>query len=110
MRFRPLGVTDILDEAFRIYRARFPLFAGLALLTALPSAVLSILVINDYVPFYAGLLTTSSPATTAPTHLGLGSLLQYPLSAVMLPFFLGPQVQVAADTILGRPTGFRRAL
>ena len=38
-RMRPLDVGDILDEAFRIYRANFPLMISVALVAALPSII-----------------------------------------------------------------------
>jgi len=36
LRIRALTLMDVLDESFRIYRANFPVLAGLAILLAIP--------------------------------------------------------------------------
>jgi hypothetical protein len=41
LRLRPLDISDLLDESFRIYRRHFLLFAGLSLIFSIPTAALS---------------------------------------------------------------------
>jgi hypothetical protein len=44
MQLKPMGIGDILDTAFRLYRKRFTTFAGIAVVVCLPSSVAAALV------------------------------------------------------------------
>ena len=39
VRFRPMPLSELLDELFRLYRRHFSLIVGVALVVALPVAV-----------------------------------------------------------------------
>ena len=61
-RFRPLTVADLLDEAFRIYRANFPVLAAIAIATYLPQ--LAILLASGTQDVYTAALQHGwTPAT-----------------------------------------------
>lgn len=46
MKFEPMGISDILDTAFQLYRKRFRTFAAIALVVCVPSSFASALLIG----------------------------------------------------------------
>jgi hypothetical protein len=109
LRLRPLQVSELLDETFRMYRGNFWLFAGVSLLLAVPSLVANILA-GNFKTF--GLLFSlfSNPDAFArqsqigpdinPLYLGLS----YLIIVLLLPFTAGANIQAAVDVAQGRPT------
>ena len=113
LRLRPLTLMDVLDESFRLYRANFPLLAGLAVGLAIP-----VLAIN-LVSGSAGVLSSyyqvvTSPLTASPPDLTLSNpfaaLLQYPVALALIPFQTGALFAAAAAIVLGTPVTIVSAL
>jgi hypothetical protein len=107
-RLRPLDLTDVLDEIFKIYRANFPVFAGVSVLLTLPQAVLNMVTGN--VGIYGALIDQlKNPATAtpyAPPDPGLmvfGSLILYLVTFLLSPFSVGAVVAGTCDHVMGRP-------
>jgi hypothetical protein len=103
----------VLDESFRIYRANFPVLAGLAILLALPILVVQLLsgTTNVLSAYYSAVVSASGPP---PTDLTAGNpliaVLQYPVQLAMLPFTVAALFAAAVAIILGRPVTIRSAL
>jgi membrane-anchored glycerophosphoryl diester phosphodiesterase (GDPDase) len=103
---------DVLDESFRLYRANFPLLAGLAIGLVIP--VLAIQLLSGG---YSGLGVLidgfSNPsAATAPLqapNLFL-TLLQYPVQVALVPFQAGGLFAAAVAIVLGTPVSIRSVL
>ena len=106
IRLRPLTVSDLLDETFRIYRANFPLFAGLAIAVAIPTIFFEVIAGTGTV--FATLLSSfSNPAAlSAPVQQSPIGLLQYPVTLILLPFQTGTLVLAAVLVCLGQPVSF----
>jgi hypothetical protein len=117
LRLRPLGLGEILDEVFRIYRRHFGLFCGIALVLSLPTFVVELLNGSpDQYGFLATILgSITNPAALAgqppppPPNLGLLGL-TYLVIVVTLPFSLGAVTWAAIALVLGNPVGVRSAL
>jgi len=116
-RFRPLTVADLLDEAFRIYRANFPVLAAIAIATYLPQ--LAILLASGTQDVYtAALQAMLHPGT--PTETGtipgynplrsLISLLNYPVQLGVAPLQYGAPVLAATWTLLGYRVSLESAI
>jgi hypothetical protein len=117
---RPMDLGEILDNVFRIYRARFPLLAGLAVLVSLPNLLLEYLIGGfsqmGFILNRLGALTSGTgsltvpPPTelTAPTLIGAG--VGYLVLLLLLPFTVATVLKAATSIALGEPTGFRSAL
>jgi len=106
LRLRPLTLMDVLDESFRLYRANFPLLAGLAVGLAIPVLLINLLAGG------AGILDAYYQAITAPvtatTRVFTGgnpfaAVLQYPVQLALVPFQTGALFAAAAAIILGTP-------
>ena len=103
LRLRPLEISDLLDETFRMYRRHFVLFAGISVLLSLPAAALSGLAFG----LLGGLVQTSGTSTAPDLSvftvmlpvLALASLLGIGLS----PFSYGAVMFAAAESAMGRP-------
>ena len=103
LRLRPLEISDLLDETFRMYRRHFVLFAGISVLLSLPAAALSGLAFG----LLGGLVQTSG--TSAPPDLSVFSVM-LPVLAVaallgigLIPFSYGAVVFAACESAMGRP-------
>jgi hypothetical protein len=117
LRLRPLGLGEILDEVFRVYRRHFGLLAGIALVLAVPTLLVQ--VASGSAASFGFLLTLlgglGNPGTLAgqeppaPPNLVLLGLTYLVLLAT-IPFTLGAITSAAIDLVQGRPTGIRRAL
>jgi hypothetical protein len=115
-----MDLGEILDNVFRLYRARFPLLAGLAILVSLPSLLLQYLTGSfSQAGFFmgglgrlasgSGTLTQPPPLElTSSTLIGLG--LGYLVVLVLVPFSIGTVLRAATSIALGEPTTFVGAL
>lgn len=106
IRLRPLTVSDLLDETFRIYRANFPLFAGLAIAVAIPTIFFEIIA-GTGTAFATLLSAFNNPAAlNTPVHQSPIGLVQYPVALILLPFQTGTLVLAAVLVCLGQPVSF----
>jgi hypothetical protein len=104
-RVRPLGLGDVLDEAFRIYRARFGLMFGTALVAGLPGILFGL-------GGGGGTLVTAymqGLGAPGPLSEGYGTPLLFLLAAgaiaavVMLPVSMAAPHFAASAAALGLP-------
>ena len=113
IRLRALTLMDVLDESFRIYRANFPVLAGLAVLLSIPLLVIQLASgsVNALTAAYGSIVGGSS---TPPSDLTFGnpfvSLLQYPVSLALLPFIYGSLYAASVAIVLGTPVTIVSAL
>ena len=115
LRLRPLTLMDVLDESFRLYRANFPLLAGLAVLLSIPILLISLLsgtstVLSAYVQ-----LIQAGPTATPPDLSGAAGnpfigLLQYPVQLALVPFQAGSTFAATVAIVLGTPVTIGSAL
>ena len=106
IRLRPLTVSDLLDETFRIYRANFPLFAGLAIAVAIPTIFFEVVAGTGAV-FGSLLGAFNNPAAlNTPVNQNPVGLLQYPVTVILLPLQTGTLVLAAVLICLGQPVSF----
>ncbi len=112
LRIRALTLMDVLDESFRIYRANFPVLAGLAILLAIPLLAVELLsgTTNVLSSYYTALLSTASPPTSITAGNPWISLLQYPVQLALLPFQTAALYAAAVAIVLGRPVTILSAL
>jgi len=112
LRIRALTLMDVLDESFRIYRANFPVLAGLAILLFIPILAVQLLSgsTNVLSAYYTGLITSSPPTTDFNTGNPLISLLQYPVQIALLPFQATALYAASVGIILGRRVTILSAL
>src|SRR4029077_655192 len=110
IRFRPMPLSELLDELFRLYRRHFSLIVGVALLVALPGLVWSLAtgVYRLNSTSYANLFTATGTSTVAFNSQEfsnlLGTLSLGALGAlILLPFTLGAVYRAVTDVALGRP-------
>jgi len=115
-RVRQLGLGELLDETFRIYRGSFITFVAIAALVYVPYALLNLLLA---LPLNRQLqsLSTMTTSTGTPDDLGflfdmLGGLVFWSLGAVALgllytivfqPLLQGALTRSVAQLYLGRP-------
>ncbi len=105
-------MPDVLDEAFRLYRANFPLLAGLSFAVALPSLAISLLS-GSYSAVGTALEAVTHPMATFPTFTPpnlAGAILQYPVLIAMLPFQIGALLLATGSIVLGLPVTIPTAL
>src|SRR6202165_3246138 len=112
LRIRALTLMDVLDESFRIYRANFPMLAGLAILLTIPLLVVELLsgTTNVLTSYYTALLSTTGPPTDITAGNPWISLLQYPIQLALLPFQTAALYAAAVAIVLGRPVTILSAL
>lgn len=119
LRLRPVGLGEILDDVFRVYRRHFGLLCAIALLLSLPAYVLGLTSGSaDQLGFLAGLMgnlgSLGNPATMAalgqPPAVRLWLVgLQYLLVVALLPFTLGAITWTAVALAVGQPVSVRSA-
>lgn len=117
LRLRPLGLGEILDDVFRVYRRHFWLLATIALLISLPTLLLQFASGSaDQFGFVVSALTSLAnsggllPSTPpAPPNLALLGL-SYLVLVLIVPFTLGAITKAAIDLVLGGPVGVRSVL
>jgi hypothetical protein len=115
-----MDLGEILDNVFRIYRARFPLLAGLAVLVSLPSLLLQYLtgafsqmgfIVDSFGRLAQGATTVTPPPQT---EFSNGTLIAfgvgYLIVIVLLPFSTATVLHASLSIALGEPTGFLLAL
>ena len=106
LRIRALTLMDVLDESFRIYRANFPLFAGLALLLTIPLLLIQLLsgTSSVFTAYYQAVVSGGAPPSSITAGNPLIAVLQYPVQLALLPFDFAALYAAAVAIILGRPT------
>jgi hypothetical protein len=117
LQLRPLGLGEILDDIFRVYRRHFGLLCGIALALSLPTFVVQLLNGSpDQYGFVATILgSIANPAALAgqrppsPPNLGLVGL-TYLVIVVIVPFTMGAVTWAAIALVLGNPVSVRSAL
>ncbi|MHB8508178.1 MAG: hypothetical protein ACYDGR_05940 [Candidatus Dormibacteria bacterium] len=113
VRLRPMSLSDILDEAFRLYREHFVLFWSVALVLSIPSLVF------DFAGLGGGTLATLQtyakaassgsrsgffiPPTQQPSNGGLVAV-GYLVTVVFLPLSGGAMIKAATAVALGTTT------
>ncbi len=118
-RLRALGLAELLDETFRIYRRSFGLFAGLALAVTLPGMVMNLLsgsyrswgwltrvFQNMSNPDALQRMAQSPPPQTDPAISLLASLVKL----ILVPMTAGVIIYAANEIIKGRNTTILGAL
>jgi hypothetical protein len=117
LRLRPLGLGEILDDVFRVYRRHFWLLAGIALVLSVPNLLLQFASGSaDQVGFAVSLLgSITNPAAIvgrqppSPPNLALTAL-GYLVFLATVPFIFGAITRAAIDLAHGRPVGIWSAL
>src|SRR4029077_610375 len=91
LRLRPMTLMDVLDESFRLYRANFPLLAGIAIGLAIPGVAIGLLSggATSFASFYAAAISGRPPPAPPGTGSVLISLLSYPVQLALVPFQAG---------------------
>ena len=117
LRLRPLGLGEILDDIFRVYRRHFGLLCGIAAVLSLPTFTVALL--SRSADQYGFLLTiigsAASPQALAgtappePPNLALVGLL-YLVIILAVPFTMGAVTWAAIALLLGQPVSIRSAL
>jgi len=117
LRLRPLGLGELLDDVFRIYRRHFWVLVAIALVVALPGLALQfasgsagqfgfvLSILND-------LNNPNALAGQQPPALpNLAILaLTYLVLIALIPFTLAAIPRAAIDVVLGNPVGVRSTL
>jgi hypothetical protein len=100
LRLRPLEIGDLLDEMFRMYRRHFPLFAGISVLLAIPSAALFGL------GFGAFIAAAQANGGVADTNGFLALAVVFGvavvLSVLLLPYTHAAVIYAACESAVGR--------
>jgi hypothetical protein len=117
LRLRPLGLGEVLDDIFRVYRRHFWLLCGMALLLSLPSLLLGLAsgsadtlgyavgVIGDFANPRA---LASRPPPPTPDFILL--VVSYLVALLMVPLTAAVVSRAAIDLVLGVPVSIRSAL
>jgi hypothetical protein len=98
-RLRPLGFADLLDRSFRIYRRRFLLLFGLALLVSLPALVPELLG-GSFTEVGAILASPTTPPADLHTPFW-PTLARIVLVVLMLPFTVGVIAEASLPSAMG---------
>lgn len=118
-RFRAMGLAELLDEIFRLYRRQLALFAGLALVVTLPGAIIGLIAgsyrsVSWTTRFFQSLgnpdALQAMAQTPPPQQDPVLSLLAGILRLIMVPLTLGVIVYAANEVMNGRPPTIVRAL
>jgi hypothetical protein len=112
LRLRPMTLMDVLDESFRLYRANFPLLAGISIGLAIPGVAINLLSggATPFATLYAAALSGRQPSAPPGTGSVLISLLAYPVQAALVPFQAGTLFAAAFAIVLGLRPGFEQAI
>lgn len=112
-QLRPLGVGDILDATFALYRRNFALFAGIAALLGVPQAILSALVaaltVDSMHPGTAGSGSTGA-AITGLIAFAFGIFVVGALAAAISRRYLDEPISIEGAYSAVGWSGFRRLL
>ena len=112
LRLRPLTLMDVLDESFRLYRANFPLLAGLAIGLVIPTLTVQLLSgsYNSFGPLLDGLTNPTAPTPNISAPNPYLALLQYPIQLALVPFQAGALFAASVSIVLGTPLSIRSVL
>jgi hypothetical protein len=113
---RPLGLGEVLDDIFRIYRRHFGLLCAIGLLVSVPSLLIrltagSVATLAFPISVFGNLGNPQSSSTlVAPELPNLQLLgLSYLVFLALLPFSIGAVSRAAIDIALGNPVSVRSA-
>jgi hypothetical protein len=116
LRLRPLGLGEVLDDIFRIYRRHFGLLWAIGLLVSVPSLLIqfttgSVSNLGFLFDVFGNLGNPQSSSTlVAPGRPNLALLgLSYLVLLAVLPFSIGAVSRAAIDIALGNPVSVRSA-
>jgi hypothetical protein len=116
LRLRPLGLGEVLDDIFRIYRRHFGLLCAIGLLVSVPSLMIrltagSVATLAFPISVFGNLGNPQSSSTlVAPELPNLQLLgLSYLVFLALLPFSIGAVSRAAIDIALGNPVSVRSA-
>jgi len=117
LRLRPLGLGEVLDDIFRVYRRHFGLLCGIALVLSVPTYVIQLVSgTADQIGFATSIIgQLTRPAALigenppAPPNLALVGLM-YLVVIVVVPFTMGAVTWAAIALALGQPVSVRSAL
>lgn len=122
LRLRPLGLGEVLDDIFRIYRRHFGLLCAIGLLVSVPSLLIqfttgSVANLGFLFNVFGNLgnpQSSSNGGGPVPlTELGPPNLplfgLSYLVLLALLPFSIGAVSRAAIDIALGNPVSVRSA-
>lgn len=116
LRLRPLGLGEILDDIFRIYRRHFGLLCAIGLLVSVPSLLIqfatgSVANLGFLFNVFGNLGNPQSSSTlVAPGRPNLQLFgLSYLVLLALLPFSIGAVSRAAIDIALGNPVSVRSA-
>jgi hypothetical protein len=117
LRLRPLGLGEVLDDIFRVYRRHFGLLCGIALLLSVPTYLLQLVSgTAEQIGFAATLLgdITRPAAIDAQTPPGPPNYalvgLSYLVIVAVVPFTMGAVTWAAIGLAVGEPVSVRSAL
>jgi len=117
LRLRPLSLSELLDETFRIYRKAFGLFIAIALAVSIPT-LLIFLAFGVYT-FTSGQVFNTTEFQSDPSTLFRSAAFQSLIVAVLalalvtlflIPFSYGAPVRAAIDVSLGHQPTFGSVL
>lgn len=100
---KPMGVGDIFDATFKLYKARFGAFLMIALVAYLPYSLIA--------AFYISQLVASLGSRTEPTMMSIiGPLIPVLIMAfIVLPLCQSAMIFTVSETYLGRSLGVGQA-
>ncbi len=118
-QFRPLPLSELLDETFRLYRRHFPLFASLSLALAVPGLLYTFLSgtyrASNLLELARSISTPDAVAQPPispeqlPTFLAWSGI--YGLAALLIvPFSLGVLFRATSGAVLGESPTFQSVL
>jgi hypothetical protein len=118
LRLRPLGLGEVLDDIFRVYRRHFGLLVGIAAVLSVPTFAVQLASRSaDQLGFLAtvvGAALTQPQAAlnlTPPESPGPGVVaLLYLVIIVTVPFSVGAVTWAAIALLLGNPVSVRSSL
>ncbi|MDP9326255.1 MAG: glycerophosphoryl diester phosphodiesterase membrane domain-containing protein, partial [Candidatus Dormibacteraeota bacterium] len=116
LRLRPMPLSELLDELFRMYRRNFALVATTALALEIPALLFNFLTgqfrsIGFFFDLFANSanpdrLAAMTPPRSNPVYLVIG----YAVLLLLLPISTGLLLRVTTDVAMGRPTNLIGAL
>jgi membrane-anchored glycerophosphoryl diester phosphodiesterase (GDPDase) len=116
LRLRPLGLGEVLDDIFRVYRRHFGLLCGIALVLTVPGLLVQFASgsAGSFGFLLGALLNLGNPAAFAGQVPQQPDLVLFGLSYLVLiaaiPFTVGAVTLAAIDLLLGNPVTIRSAL
>ena len=115
LRLRPLALSELLDELFRMYRRNFALMVTAALALELPALTFNILsgqykTFGFFLNAFSNISNPDRLDTIAPPQTNyLYVVIGYVVILLLLPVSTGLLVRLTTDVAMGRPTTFAGA-